>query len=376
MADACRRPEFLGPLALIFPRGARRRVSDASAAATPAHRVSRWRERCSGPSGSASSPTWESSRSLADLGVVLLLFTVGLELSLRQPAAARARSSGSRGRSRWSARSRWSSPSRRLGGYPLSRSLLFGYMVVAVVDGDRPPAPARSPGARLAARPVPHRHPDLPGPGGRPDAAVDIRAFARGGSGGPMPILLQTGKTVLTAGVAARGRALRDPPLHRRARRHPPEGDLRRRRPVPRAGLGARDLLGGALARRSGAFLAGLVLSESEYGHQALADITSFRDAFNAIFFVSIGMLFNPRVLLPGAPARRGPPRAHPGLEDGRRRRGGSGHGLRLPRGHRRRPLARADRGVLVRAPAAGPGSRADLETSCTRRSSPRRSSP
>lgn len=47
-----------------------------------------------------------------------------------------------------------------------------------------------------------------------------------------------------------------------------------------------------------GAFLAGLILSESEYGHQALADISSFRDAFSALFFVSIGMLFDPRILI------------------------------------------------------------------------------
>jgi len=52
------------------------------------------------------------------------------------------------------------------------------------------------------------------------------------------------------------------------------------------------------LSAALGAFLAGLVLSESEYGHQALADISGFRDAFSAIFFVSIGMLFEPRVFL------------------------------------------------------------------------------
>jgi len=47
-----------------------------------------------------------------------------------------------------------------------------------------------------------------------------------------------------------------------------------------------------------GAFLAGLALSDSEYGHQALADIGGFRDAFSAIFFVSIGMLFDYRAVV------------------------------------------------------------------------------
>lgn len=47
-----------------------------------------------------------------------------------------------------------------------------------------------------------------------------------------------------------------------------------------------------------GAFLAGLLISESEYSHQALAEILPFRDSFNSLFFVSIGMLMDFRVLL------------------------------------------------------------------------------
>jgi len=42
-----------------------------------------------------------------------------------------------------------------------------------------------------------------------------------------------------------------------------------------------------------GAFIAGLVLSESEYSHQIVADILPFRDVFNSIFFISIGMLLS-----------------------------------------------------------------------------------
>ena len=42
-----------------------------------------------------------------------------------------------------------------------------------------------------------------------------------------------------------------------------------------------------------GAFLAGLILSESEYSYQALSNILPFRDVFTSIFFVSIGMLLN-----------------------------------------------------------------------------------
>lgn len=47
-----------------------------------------------------------------------------------------------------------------------------------------------------------------------------------------------------------------------------------------------------------GAFLAGLALAESDSSHQALADIIPFRDVFLAVFFISIGMLVDARLLL------------------------------------------------------------------------------
>lgn len=47
-----------------------------------------------------------------------------------------------------------------------------------------------------------------------------------------------------------------------------------------------------------GAFIAGLAISESEYSHQALGDIIPFRDAFISLFFISVGMLLDPAVLL------------------------------------------------------------------------------
>jgi len=47
-----------------------------------------------------------------------------------------------------------------------------------------------------------------------------------------------------------------------------------------------------------GAFVIGLVLRESRFGHRALAEITPLRDIFAALFFVSLGMLVNPRFVL------------------------------------------------------------------------------
>ncbi len=47
-----------------------------------------------------------------------------------------------------------------------------------------------------------------------------------------------------------------------------------------------------------GAFLAGMVLGETEFRHQVEADIRPFRDVLLGLFFVSVGMLFNPHMLL------------------------------------------------------------------------------
>jgi monovalent cation:H+ antiporter-2, CPA2 family len=47
-----------------------------------------------------------------------------------------------------------------------------------------------------------------------------------------------------------------------------------------------------------GAFIAGMVLSESDYSHQVSADILPFRDVFNSIFFVSIGLLLSVSAML------------------------------------------------------------------------------
>ena len=56
------------------------------------------------------------------------------------------------------------------------------------------------------------------------------------------------------------------------------------------AGLTSAAGLSAAL----GAFVAGVLLSESDFGHRALAEITPLRDTFAAMFFVSLGMLTDP----------------------------------------------------------------------------------
>jgi CPA2 family monovalent cation:H+ antiporter-2 len=46
-----------------------------------------------------------------------------------------------------------------------------------------------------------------------------------------------------------------------------------------------------------GAFVAGLIISGSHFAHEALAELLSVRDAFVALFFVTIGLLVNPQTL-------------------------------------------------------------------------------
>jgi CPA2 family monovalent cation:H+ antiporter-2 len=46
-----------------------------------------------------------------------------------------------------------------------------------------------------------------------------------------------------------------------------------------------------------GAFVAGLVINESEYAHQALSDVMPLRDLFGMLFFVSVGMLLDPKLV-------------------------------------------------------------------------------
>jgi len=59
---------------------------------------------------------------------------------------------------------------------------------------------------------------------------------------------------------------------------------------------GSAQLFGVSFAL--GAFFAGMVLRESEFSHRAAEETLPLRDAFAVLFFVSVGMLFDPRVLV------------------------------------------------------------------------------
>ncbi len=59
---------------------------------------------------------------------------------------------------------------------------------------------------------------------------------------------------------------------------------------------GAAELFGVSFAL--GAFFAGVVINESDHSHRAAAESQPLQDAFAVLFFVSVGMLFDPRILV------------------------------------------------------------------------------
>jgi CPA2 family monovalent cation:H+ antiporter-2 len=64
---------------------------------------------------------------------------------------------------------------------------------------------------------------------------------------------------------------------------------------------GAAELFGVSFAL--GAFFAGMVIRESEFSHRAAEESLPLRDAFSVLFFVSVGMLFDPSIVI-GQPWR------------------------------------------------------------------------
>lgn len=67
-------------------------------------------------------------------------------------------------------------------------------------------------------------------------------------------------------------------------------------------GVGYLTHLAG-LSLALGAFVAGMVINGSDYGHRALSDIVPLRDIFGLVFFTSIGMLLDPAFVTGNLPA-------------------------------------------------------------------------
>ncbi len=262
-----------------------------------------------GPYGLSLVADIESVRLLAEIGVVVLLFTVGLEFSMGRLAAmlplmARIGLPQIVGTTLLVAGATWG----RLGTLPQA---IFAGLLVAMSStaiamkmlADR--AETAAPQGRIAIAVLLLQ-----------DLLVVLAMLA-------VPVLATAAGVSPPANTAFAGAGHHEPPLLS----HPAAAVLAGfavvvilfvvgRRLIPRllhevVRLRNRELflitivlvcLGTAaltakvgLSLALGAFLAGLTLSESEYGHQVFAEVLPFRDTLASLFFVSVGMLLDIR---------------------------------------------------------------------------------
>ena len=240
-----------------------------------------------GPNALALVPHPESVASLAEVGVVLLLFAIGLELSLSRIVRMGA----------WVFRGGLTQVLATIGvvaaialafGTPVRLAFFFGALfalsstaIVLKVYTDR--SELDTPHGRVAVAillfqdlcvvPLMLATPLLAGTSTNISVAIRMIALS-----------------VVVVAVLIIGGRLAVPRVLRRI------AELRNREiftlSVVFIGLGAAYVTSAfGMSLALGAFLAGLIISESDYGLQALSDVLPFRDTFSGIFFISVGML-------------------------------------------------------------------------------------
>jgi monovalent cation:H+ antiporter-2, CPA2 family len=237
----------------------------------------------------------ETVQVLAEIGIVLLLFTIGIEFSLKHLASLRrilliaapiqvggviaiALTGG------------------LLAGLPAPQAIFWGFLLslsstAIVLKALAASGDSDSPHGRatigilvfqdLAVVPMILLTPILASPS---DGAL--------GS-----VLLTLGKAILVVGCIVAGAWFAVPKLLEHIVRSRSRELFLLTIIVMCLGIAWLTSLGG-LSLALGAFIAGLVISESEYSHQAIAEVLPFRDSFNSLFFVSIGILMDWRILL------------------------------------------------------------------------------
>ncbi|HEY9281925.1 MAG TPA: cation:proton antiporter [Pyrinomonadaceae bacterium] len=228
--------------------------------------------------------------ALAEIGVVLLLFTIGLEFSLRRIAEMR-RLVLAGGGMQVAATTLLVTGVAYLWGRPVNQALFFGFLF------------ALSSTAIVLKSYIDRAEVDAPH--GR--AGVGILLFqdlsivlmmllvpVLGGREGTSParIALTLGSALAAVAVIIlAARKLVPFLLYHVVRLRSPDVFIIF---VVLMSLGTAWVTSQfGLSLALGAFIAGMVLSESEYSHQIVADVLPFRDVFNSIFFVSIGMLLS-----------------------------------------------------------------------------------
>ena len=226
--------------------------------------------------------------SLAEVGVILVLFTIGIEFSL-----GRLREMGREvvigGLTQVGLTVGASALAARAFALPWTVALLLGFLVALsstalVLKGLTDQGEIDAPHGRLATGVLIFQ-----------DLCVVpmmlVLPFLAGrAAGGAAGLALALGKAVLVViGVLVVARAVVLRALAEILKTRSRELFL-----IAIILLGILTALGTAAAGASlalGAFLAGLVISESDYGHQAMAELLPFRDVFISLFFVAVGML-------------------------------------------------------------------------------------
>ena len=245
-----------------------------------------------GPFGLAFVEDAEGVRRLAELGVVFLLFTIGLELSIERL---------------WSLR-------RYVFGFGALQVLVTAVAIalVAWAWGNPPPA-AILVGAALALSSTAFvtqlliERGELASPVGRPTFAVllfqdlavvpilfmvTVFGQSQGQGGGEslaLGLLSALGRAALALVVIVfLGRLLLRPLFHLVAGQRSPELFMAMTLLVIIGTAWATERAG--LSMASGAFLAGLLLAETEFRHQIESDIQPFKGLLLGLFFISVGM--------------------------------------------------------------------------------------
>jgi len=246
-----------------------------------------------GPNGFGLLPDTEETRFLAELGVVFLMFTIGLEFTLPELLANRRQVLGIGGAEVLLGTALAGAVAWSLGLSPKAAILVGGAVAMsstAVVI------------KQLAEQTeLATRH-------GRVSVAVLLSqdlatlpflillgTLSAGNPGGGLALAFLKGAVVFTA-LYLGGRWLARPFLHWVARGRSTEVFMLAVLFIVVAAALVAHLAG--LSPPLGAFLAGMVLGETEFRHQVESDIRPFQDVLLGLFFATIGMLLVPASLL------------------------------------------------------------------------------
>lgn len=243
-----------------------------------------------GPHGLGAISSVEQVETVSEIGVILLLFTIGAELSLKEL---------------------WEIKRSVLIGGPLQVLLTIATTYFLAMRTGMDAAPALFMGFLISLSSTAivlkqlQERAEIYTPQGKISLAIlifqdiiivpmilvtPVLAGSSEGFGGSLPILLLKAIVIITI-VVLSARTLVPHLLYQIAKTRNRELFLLSIVFIGLTVAWITAYIGLSLAL--GAFLAGLIISESEYSHQALGNLMPFKDMFMSFFFVSIGMLLD-----------------------------------------------------------------------------------